>query len=62
MTDTELGPSSGELEVERDSELFISYGREPEVLAFVSKLKMDLEGNGFSVWLDMKVASFVTVQ
>ena len=33
-------------------ELFISYGREPEVTEFVQKLKSDLEKNGFRVWLD----------
>ena len=33
-------------------QLFLSYGREPEVVAFVSQLKHDLERNGFSVWLD----------
>lgn len=35
-------------------ELFISYGREPEVIQFVSRLKADLENGGFSVWLDME--------
>lgn len=30
----------------------MSYGREPEVSAFVKKLKLDLEALGFSVWLD----------
>lgn len=34
-------------------EIFISYGREPEVIDFVRKLKHDLEENGFTVWLDM---------
>ncbi len=33
-------------------ELFLSYGREPEVSSFASQLKHDLERNGFSVWLD----------
>ena len=33
-------------------ELFISYGREPEVTSFVAQLKHDLERNGFTVWLD----------
>ena len=33
-------------------ELFISYGREPEVIQFVHRLKKDLESNGFSVWMD----------
>lgn len=33
-------------------ELFISYGRETEVIQFVHKLKNDLENHGFSVWLD----------
>ena len=35
-------------------ELFISYGREPEVNKFVHRLKADLESDGFSVWLDSK--------
>ena len=34
-------------------ELFISYGREPEVIQFVTRLKRDLESNGFSVWMDV---------
>lgn len=34
-------------------ELFISYGRAPLVIKFVQKLKTDLEGVGFTVWLDM---------
>lgn len=34
-------------------ELFISYGRDTLVSKFVQKLKEDLEGLGFSVWLDM---------
>ena len=33
-------------------QLFLSYGREPEVYSFVSKLKQDLEQKGFSVWMD----------
>lgn len=33
-------------------EIFVSYGREPEVSAFVKKLKLDMEARGFSVWLD----------
>ena len=33
-------------------EIFLSYGREAEVIQFVCKLKQDLESNGFSVWLD----------
>lgn len=33
-------------------EVFLSYGREPEVTAFVKKLKCDLEARGISVWLD----------
>lgn len=33
-------------------ELFLSYGREPEVCAFVAQLKHDLERSGFTVWLD----------
>ena len=35
-------------------ELFISYGREPDVIQFVQRLKSDLESNGFSVWLDTR--------
>lgn len=34
-------------------ELFISYGRDALVTKFVQKLKGDLEGVGFSVWVDM---------
>ena len=34
-------------------ELFISYGREPEVIQFVTRLKGDLENHGFSVWMDV---------
>ena len=33
-------------------EIFVSYGREPEVTAFVTLLKHDLEAQDFSVWLD----------
>eukprot|EP00117_Sycon_ciliatum_P041180 scpid82719/ scgid4377/ len=33
-------------------ELFLSYGREREVLEFVKRLKQDLEADGFGVWLD----------
>ena len=33
-------------------EVFLSYGREPEVISFVTQLKHDLEARGFSVWLD----------
>ena len=36
----------------KDKEVFLSYGREPEVSAFVKQLKMDLETRGISVWLD----------
>ena len=35
-------------------EVFLSYGREQEVQAFVLRLKHDLEKNGFSVWLDLE--------
>ena len=38
---------------EKHKEIFISYGREPEVIDFVKKLKNDLEENGFTVWLDL---------
>lgn len=48
------------IDEEDNKELFISYGRESGVLEFVTKLKIDLENNGFSVWLDMKVASYCT--
>lgn len=34
-------------------EVFLSYGREPEVSAFVKQLKQDLETRGISVWLDI---------
>ena len=33
-------------------DVFLSYGREPEVCAFVKRLKLDLEAAGFGVWLD----------
>lgn len=33
-------------------DVFISYGREPEVVLFVKQLKKDLETNGLSVWVD----------
>lgn len=33
-------------------EVFLSYGREPEIVPFVQKLKLDLEATGISVWLD----------
>ncbi len=36
-------------------QVFISYGREPEVSTFVCRLKSDLESNGFTVWLDLQV-------
>lgn len=42
-------------EGESPKELFISYGREPQVSAFVCRLKGDLERNGFTVWLDLQV-------
>ncbi len=53
--------SESELESVQDKELFISYGREPELLEFVARLKQDLESNGFSVWLDMKVSEFTVL-
>ena len=34
-------------------EVFLSYGREPEVSVFVKRLKTDLETRGISVWLDI---------
>ena len=34
-------------------ELFISYSREPKLTRFVTRLKGDLESNGFSVWMDV---------
>lgn len=33
-------------------DIFLSYGRNPEVNVFVEKLKADLEQAGFSVWMD----------
>lgn len=42
-------------------ELFISYGREPEVSSFVGRLKSDLERNGFSVWLDHQVSEKIII-
>ena len=36
----------------KPKEVFLSYGREPEVSAFVKQLKRDLETRGISVWLD----------
>lgn len=39
---------------EEKKELFISYGREEEVIRFVHRLKTDLESHGFSVWLDAR--------
>lgn len=35
-----------------DKDIFLSYGREPTTAPFVSRLKSDLEGAGYSVWLD----------
>ena len=35
-------------------QIFVSYGREQEVQAFVIRLKHDLERNGFTVWLDIE--------
>ena len=37
---------------ERDRDIFISYGREPEVIQFVTRLKRDLEENYFTVSSD----------
>ena len=34
-------------------DIFLSYGREPEVIQFVKQLKRDLERHGFGVWLDV---------
>ncbi|CAI8002710.1 hypothetical protein GBAR_LOCUS3472, partial [Geodia barretti] len=34
-------------------EVFLSYGREPEVSVFVKRLQDDLETRGISVWLDI---------
>ena len=33
--------------------IFLSYGREDEVKAFVRRLKLDLEAAGLSTWLDV---------
>ena len=38
----------------RNKQLFLSYGREPEVKSFVVQLKHDLEKRGFGVWLDVE--------
>ena len=38
--------------VQRAKDVFISYGREEGVREFVKQLKVDLEANGVSVWLD----------
>ena len=38
---------------ERAKDIFLSYGREERVREFVKKLKVDLEANGVSVWLDV---------
>ena len=37
-----------------EKQLFLSYGREPEVKTFVIQLKCDLERRGFTVWLDIE--------
>ena len=37
---------------EAQKEVFLSYGHEPEVDKFVTKLKSDLESAGISVWRD----------
>ena len=34
-------------------DIFLSYGREPEVIQFVKQLKRDLERHGFGVLLDV---------
>ena len=39
-------------EYNMSQDIFISYGREPDVILFVKQLKKDLEINGFAVWLD----------
>ena len=44
------------LKMSVSKELFISYGREPQVNGFVVRLKADLERNGFTVWLDLEVS------
>ena len=49
MATVEEVPSS------QEKELLISYGRDPDALEFVVRLKQDLEDNGFSVWLDTQV-------
>ena len=38
-------------------DIFLSYGREPEVLQFVTKLKHDLEENRFTVLADIPPGS-----
>ena len=38
-------------------DIFVSYGREPEVLQFVTKLKHDLEENRFTVLVDIPPGS-----
>ena len=35
-----------------DKEVFLSYGREPEVTNFARKLRDDLESMGFTIWFD----------
>ena len=42
---------------EPEEVIFISYGREEEVIKFVKQLSRDLEANGFSVWLDQESIS-----
>lgn len=52
---TEAGQGGGARRVKKMAvrkEVFLSYGREPEVISFVTQLKHDLESRGFSVWLD----------
>lgn len=39
-----------------EKQIFISYGREPDVISFVGKLKLILEENGLTVWVDLKVS------
>ena len=39
--------------VDKTKDIFISYGREEGVREFVKRLKVDLEANGVSVWLDV---------
>ena len=36
----------------KGKDIFLSYGRNPEVDAFVEELKKGLEQAGFSVWMD----------